>query len=447
MSVGYLIGLLPEYEDRWVEITPDQTVKSIIREVINAHYEFTGHYDLIAPYFYADTTKQICANLYNFCKENLKYREEGDEDQTTAIPAGILIRGDSTGVDCKHYASFCGGVLDAINRLYDKNIKWCYRFASYRVFDKEPHHVFIVVNDNGGEIWIDPTPGADGRSPIWYEDHKIKKSMALRRNIAGVDDVALSVKNITEEQIQGALEEAGVVDIDADSNLSSEDFTAISTLLNFNVIDQYGNVSMVRMDELEGLLSADDYSNILDAYNYFLGRAQVGSFFGDIWRGVKVVAGSVPRNAYLSLVALNVFGMASKGLKILEYPDTKTELLDKWYSLGGSKSALEGTIRSGAKKKAILGSLDMNSIGFPPAAPAAAPAWLAIAAPILAVLVPLMSSLLKKKNAYDEFAYLDGQIPAQYGGSSGSIMDFFKNNPIVVIGGAALLAFILLKDK
>ena len=36
------------------------------------------------------------------------------------------------------------------------NIKWAYRFASDDIFNEIPGHVFIVVNDKGREIWIDP---------------------------------------------------------------------------------------------------------------------------------------------------------------------------------------------------------------------------------------------------------------------------------------------------
>lgn len=133
----------------------------------------------------------ICQDLFSFCKENLEYREETESHQSTLTPQGLLMRGYC---DCKGYAGFIGGVLDAIKRQ-GKNIKWKYRFASYRPLDETPHHVFIVVDNGSREIWIDPTPTAVGQQPYWTLDKKISshtnsnnKKMALSRNIAGVVD-------------------------------------------------------------------------------------------------------------------------------------------------------------------------------------------------------------------------------------------------------------------
>jgi hypothetical protein len=178
-----LLRKLPPYRDEWKLITPDQTVKDIIVEVLNAHEEFSPYYDKIALYFNDDKTDNICERLYRFCKKEIRYHEETEDDQTTALPTGVLLRGYG---DCKHYAGFIGGVLGALNRQ-GKKIKWNYRFASYEVFDKTPHHVFIVVrNSDGSETWIDPTPGAHSITPVWMTDKKID-TMALHRNIAGTN--------------------------------------------------------------------------------------------------------------------------------------------------------------------------------------------------------------------------------------------------------------------
>lgn len=437
MNRERLIECLPAYRDEWIVVTKRQTVRSIIREVLNAHDEFAPHYDLIALYFDADSVPEICSKLVAFCKENIRYKEESDDDQTTAVPAGILTRGYG---DCKHYAGFCGGVLDAINRATGKNIRWKYRFASYRIFDSVPHHVFIVVDAAGREIWIDPTPGVEGRTPIWYEDHKIKSGMALRRNIAGIgtDEVAdvPAIATITDEDFNAAL-----ADVDLSDDLTDEQYQTIATLLNFGIIDEYGNVSVTRMDELQTELPADAYAEVLAAYNNFLAAAQVGGLFDGLWRGVKTVTLSIPRNAYLGLVALNVFGYASKLAKAFEDTDGKKKILDKWYGLGGKASALESAVNSGKKKKAILAG---PAIGAAPAA--AAPAWLTVAAGIIAAIMPLVAGILKKNNQYDQFAQYDTGYPGAYGSTGNSFMDFVRNNPVIVIGGAGLLLYWFMSD-
>lgn len=187
VTVDSVLGVLPPYEDKWILIHPDQSVKDIIIEVLEAHNEFASYYDKIAPFFDGNGTEDICNRLYEFCKNNISYKEEPEELQTSALPTGLLTRGYG---DCKHYAGFCGGVLDALNRNFDKKINWCYRFASYDILKKTPHHVFIVVNDRGNEIWIDPTPGANELTPAWITDKKIKaEPMALHRNISGIDPI------------------------------------------------------------------------------------------------------------------------------------------------------------------------------------------------------------------------------------------------------------------
>ena len=178
-----ILGVLPPFKDQWILLHPDQTVKDIIIEVLNGHEDFSDDYDRIALFFDDNSTEKICSALYDFCKENLPYVEEREEQQTVASPGALLTRGHC---DCKGYANFCGGVLSALNRQ-GKKIKWNYVFASYNLMRKSPHHVFIsALDDDGTEIWIDPTPGSEKKEPVWRVDKKIN-DMALYK-ISGTDD-------------------------------------------------------------------------------------------------------------------------------------------------------------------------------------------------------------------------------------------------------------------
>lgn len=170
MNAGDLLRRLPPDRGRRVLVNKSQGVPDIIREICDAHGLFKGYYDKIALYFDAPTVAEICEKLARFCKSNIRYREESDEMQTTAAPQVILSKGEG---DCKHFASFCGGVLDALRRLTGKKIVWHYRFASYNIFRRTPYHVFIVVQDGKKEIWIDPTPGANGKYPVWVVNKKV----------------------------------------------------------------------------------------------------------------------------------------------------------------------------------------------------------------------------------------------------------------------------------
>ena len=182
VSKETILGALPPFNNQWTLLHPDQTVKDIIHEVLDKHEEFASDYDKIALYFNDRNIEKICVSLYDFCKENLPYAEETEDVQTVRSPGALLSMGHC---DCKGYANFCGGVLSALNRA-GKKINWNYRFASYDLARKTPHHVFIVVNDNGSEIWIDPTPGSELKEPVWQVDKKMK-DMALYK-ISGIDE-------------------------------------------------------------------------------------------------------------------------------------------------------------------------------------------------------------------------------------------------------------------
>ena len=134
-----------------------------MREIVNAHRLFRPYYDKISANFIMDNVGDLADYLDEFCRRNIRYKEETSNWQSTALPTGILTRGYG---DCKHYASFIGGVLDSLNRKYGAGIDWYYYFSAYRKKAKEPYHVFIGLNDGRGDIWIDPTPGGGAKPTL-----------------------------------------------------------------------------------------------------------------------------------------------------------------------------------------------------------------------------------------------------------------------------------------
>lgn len=166
VSREQLLKELPNYRGQWFTVKGQQHVNDIINDILICHREFRSHYDIIGPAFADVDLYSTCERLYNFCSDNIWYEEETEDCQTTAIPAGILVRGHG---DCKHYASFIAGCLDAIGRYEGKKIDFEYCFASYKKDQRTPYHVFVIVRDvDGSEIWIDPTPGATGRDPVYW---------------------------------------------------------------------------------------------------------------------------------------------------------------------------------------------------------------------------------------------------------------------------------------
>jgi hypothetical protein len=157
-----ILAKLPPDKDQWVKIKDTQYVPDIITEICTAQRLYGAYYDQFSYMFLADTTEEIAEKLYWFCKENITYREETVDFQSSAVPQGILSRGYG---DCKHYALFCGGVLGSLNRMFNCRIPWEFFFAGYNGA-KEPYHVFVTIQEPGIELWLDPTPGSGGTPSV-----------------------------------------------------------------------------------------------------------------------------------------------------------------------------------------------------------------------------------------------------------------------------------------
>ncbi len=176
-----LLAVLP-YRDQVVLKEERQDTQDIRSEILAAHKKYAPDYDLIAHYFNTGNIVDTSRQIFDFLKRNVPYKKENGRYQTVKSPAAILLSNGSAGdpygrVDCKNYALFINGVLDATQRNYPSDGNgwdWCYRFASYNENDPEPGHVFSVVKIDGKELWIDPvfTFFNDGLMHEWEIDER-----------------------------------------------------------------------------------------------------------------------------------------------------------------------------------------------------------------------------------------------------------------------------------
>ena len=197
-TVANVLEAAPPFQGREVVIKKGSHVANqIVEEVLDAHGHFSGDYDLIVQNISFSSRIPLEAQLFDFCKKNLHYVIEEGAYQSTRSPAGIIQLGSIEGVgcDCKHYAGYIAGVLDAMNRKAGKRVyDWSYRFASY---DKnpEPGHVFVVLEKKDGDlVWIDPVLGRlDQRWP-WPWSFKDKKPTMIAR----LSGIGLSKQNLPD---------------------------------------------------------------------------------------------------------------------------------------------------------------------------------------------------------------------------------------------------------
>ena len=329
MDAAILMGVLAPFQNRREMLTAEQSTGDIIDAILDAHRRHAQDYSKISSFFNAGSKKQTARKIYNFLKNNVRYVIEPGSKQTVKSPAAILATGYG---DCKHFSLFAGGILQNLG------IPFAYRFASYRIFDKQPQHVFVVVNPGtDNEIWIDPVVGEfNYKKPYTYA---IDKKMALY-SISGIGTTA---------QQKADLRAAKAARKAAPTKAAKQ---AAATSVK-------------------------------------AARKAAGRTTGQVLKkGAKVVlkvAAAPVRNAFLLLVSLNFAGLGNKLAAAWEKAPSK--LQNFWESAGGQINALKKAWEKGSTKNRIFG---MEQIGVAPAAPAAAAVT---AAPLLVKVADFLQKI------------------------------------------------------
>lgn len=461
VDVKQLLSVLPPFGNYSETIVDEQDVNDIMNEVYDSYLFFSPDYDLIYQYFDTGNTLSTVRGLFDFCKRNIAYKVESEEDQTTRSPSAILTFG-KVGGDCKHYACFIGGVLGAIARNTNQKFQWAFRYANYDQFSDVPGHVFIVVWFNNSEYWVDPVLSKfnERYQPVDYIDEKITEPM-LRR-ISGIqENNAIGLESMYNNPQAAAILATIPNNIDIPYDLHQ----ALTTLMDAGIMSPMGDIDedILNAKKAHGNQSPNDIDHaVLVIQDYAQDavdeNAAMGSFFGDVFKFVQhnaaLLGMQVPRAAFLGLVRLNAFGYATKLDRALSYQDTKDKLSDLWERVGGKFSELENSIGIGKSKKAILsgagigcgcnGGCKGNSIGCVETVSAAA-CLIASAALIVAAIMPVITSLLKKHN--DPVAStipLDPNTGLPVGYNSGSgIVTWLQSNPLIVIAGILGIGYLL----
>ena len=307
-------------------LVQDQSTGDIIDAICTAHKRHAQEYSRISSFFNAGTPREVGRKIFNFLKNNIRYVIEPGSKQTVKSPAAILATGYG---DCKHYSLFAGGVLQSLG------IPFAYRFASYRDYDKQPQHVFVVINPGKNEIWLDPVVGQyDYKKPY---KHATDRKMALY-SISGMGATA---------QQKAALKAAKAATKAAPTKAAKK--AAIT------------NVKAARQAA---------------------GRT-AGQVLKKGTKAVLKVAAAPVRNAFLALVALNFGGLGTK--LSIAWQKAPSRITNFWEGAGGQINALKKAWEKGSTKKRIFGD---DSIGVAPAAATAA-----AAAPLLVKVADLLKQI------------------------------------------------------
>lgn len=324
---------LTPYKHNSSVLVKDQNVADIITGMLQAHKIYAKEYDKIAPAFKGRTDLETGRKIYNFLKNNVKYVVEPDEKQTLKSPSAILFTGNTTGSDCKNYSLFTGGILSALNRRGAK-INWAYRYASYRMFDKMPHHVFVVINpDTEKEIWIDAVlPKYNLKKQYNYKTDKKVNDMAL----ISLSGLGAPKKRATKKP--------------AKKTATKKTATQKKELRKGKATKLKAKIKKTGKTTLK-------------------------------------FAGAPSRNAYLLLVKLNFLGLATKLNRAIQTNPDKLRTV--WENLGGNYKTLTIAVGQGIKKKRLGEAQVMLGVPLPPAVATAVP----VASPIIIKIANFLKSI------------------------------------------------------
>jgi len=176
-----------------VKIVKFHNTSDIIKQMQAAHYENAIMAVNFANRFKGRLVKDTCNNIFNFIKNNIEYRIEPADAQTTKTINRLISDGYG---DCKHYSGFFASVLHALN------IPFVYRFVSYTT-DKTPTHVYIVAYDEKNQpIYCDAVlDDFNTEKNYTYKIDKKVNNMAVyhlsgfnkKQNYIGLDPATLTI--------------------------------------------------------------------------------------------------------------------------------------------------------------------------------------------------------------------------------------------------------------
>jgi len=331
MQKNVLLGRLKSFGGNSKMIVRDQQVPDIISAMLSAHKMYASEYDKISKDFYSGDGIQTAKKLFEFLKKNVRYKIESDRNQRIMSPSAILSLGKN---DCKNYALFIMGVLDSLKRKGLINNKIYYRFASYKLLDEIPHHVFAVIQDNSGnEYFIDPVLSTFNERKTYY--HKIDKEPVMPLySVSGIG----------------------------------------------NQVGLFGSKKKKAAAATAAATAAP------------VAQAAPAAKPKEKKKIVLKIALAPARGSFLLLVGLNFMGLATK-LKTA-FANRADETQNWWKNLGGNPNELLRKTEQGAKKKRILGAdVEFASEGQIGVVATGTAAAAATAAPILIKLAEFLSKL------------------------------------------------------
>lgn len=346
-----------------------------------------------AKKFKSASAGEAALKVWDFVKRNIKYQRDDDEKQAIRLPNRFV--NDRTG-DCKSYALFIASVLQNLGYTV------AFRYTSYNRNNPKPSHVYVYLPDDG--IVVDGVYNYFNKEkPYVYKYDHVMANESINMEVVTLSDnvgINASLIRAYKRSKKGSLRQRLLAnEIARKSNRRYKPVSESLLKQKIKLVSPGSSDYILAMKELDaqGVYEVDGINGI--------GKIRVKKFLKKVGKGIKKTvkkvgkaAGNVvkeagkaikkvglaaPRNAFLSLVRLNVRNMA-RALKA-QLGGNSSKMFSTWRKLGGKESALRNAINVGANKKSIG---DLNGIGSISVA-------LASAAPILIAMAVFLKSVKK----------------------------------------------------
>lgn len=317
-----IANILPRPQNHAEMVVRFHNTSDIITQIKRAHAQNAQYAKLYAHKFKRGNTRSTARAIFDHLKNNVRYIVEPAHRQTTKSIPRLLADGHG---DCKHYSGFIASALDVLN------IPFKYRFVSFKQNNPTPTHVYVVAYDeNGKEIIIDAVlPFFDTEKPF---AHKKDLTMPLY-HLSGIDEIESFIGR--RKPIRKAARRV---------------------------------TQAVRKETKKA-------ANIVRASAKRTGKA-VKKVAKKVVPGAKTIGLAPARAAYLTLVSLNVRGLATSLSR-----GNQDAIKRRWNQLGGNFTKLQKAIRTGSKKRAVLSGVDetIGAVSIATALATAAPVIVAMA--------------------------------------------------------------------
>lgn len=171
------------------------TTGDIMRIVLDCYKSKNNQVKNFAPHLQGSSIKQTCQNIWDFVKQNIRYKVDPPGQQWIKEPARVWA--DKV-CDCKSYSVFIASCLRHLG------INGMFRFVSFDADNSTPTHVYIVVPNGGKEIVIDCVVKKFNQEEPYQYKHDycmtrisqlagvpVKKAVVKRKAYASINTIGL----------------------------------------------------------------------------------------------------------------------------------------------------------------------------------------------------------------------------------------------------------------